>query len=432
MKDRYSIPTRVLSMSLLLRLRRTLIGFVLAIAVLTVVGMPTIWSMHRSADVPFGLHAYPDRPGYEIQDFAFHLNILHQIWNESVPHPYRLDDQEKMVRMWFPGLDGGMPHAYSPVALAIGMPLLAVSPFWAYFAITLLNAIFLLLLTRYYLLPRTRNTVQAAALLATFLGFYVLYLIFYMAQSALITTCLLAAGFVLLQKRPQQQGGARLMADFLLGCALYFTVAKPSLTPLLAIMILAEGAWLPLFVAGVGLAITWLLLGNHYGGYISGLQDYGALLSHYRQSDMTPFFASVWAPDKFTNFASALTALIPGSDALSFLLSRILFGGLLCGLFVARWFRWISLSNLYHGVLWTFLLFCPYLLATEDIAICLLIVEGNFFRSGSGAPWKVVLVLFLMGPFALGLVFPVFFFIKLVLALWWLVDLVTYRSKRSG
>lgn len=420
-------------MSLHLRLRRSLKGFVLAIAVLMVIGMPIIWSMHRPADAPFGIHANPDRPEYEIQDFAFHLNILHQIWNESVPHPYRLADQERMIRLWFPDLAGSIPHAYSPVALALGLPLLAVPPAWAYFGITLLNAVLLLLLTWYYLLPRARNGVQAAALLATFLGFYLLYLIFYMGQSALITTCLLASGFMLLQKRPQQTRGDRFVGDLLLGCILYLSAAKPSFTPLLAIMILAEGAWLPLLVAGVSLAIIWLFLGNLYGGYISGLQDYENLLSHYRQSDMTPFFASVWATDKFTNFASALAALIPGSNALSFLFGRILFEGLFLGLFAARLCRLISPTNLFQGLLWTFLLFCPYLLATEDIAICLLIVEGNFFRPDPGAAWKVILVLFLVGPFARGLVFPLFFFIKLVLALWWLVDLMqVHYSRKTG
>jgi hypothetical protein len=102
---------------------------------------------------------------------------------------------------------------------------------------------------------------------------------------------------------------------------------------------------------------------------------------------------------------------------------------------ILRWFQRIDLSCQFQGLLWSFLLFSPHLLVTEDIAICLLAVQGTFFRPGTGAQLKLLLIfvpvnlcfLLVMQGMVSWMALPLFFVIKLVLACWWLTDILTFQ-----
>jgi hypothetical protein len=409
---------------LFLRLRRWLWCVVIVLAFALLWFAPRFWAGPRPDGVPYGIKFIPGTTWFGTQDLACHLNYLNRIAAKETPHPYRLEDQETMMRAWYPAGSSGQAHAYSPVVLILGWPLLQVSPAWAYFVVTLVNAILLLALTGLFLAPRMTNSVQIAAVLAAFCS-YALYDIFVMGQTALLTTTLLAAGFTLLEKR---RAHSRWAYDILLALLLVLLAAKPSVGILLAALLLAEKAWRPLALGLVTLGVTWLALAPYYGGYVSGLCDYVWLLSHYCQAYATAYMAPALSPGVSTSFTSFLTVLFPEHGAAIFQADRWLFQLLLLGLVVVRWLGRISLPMLFQAVTWTFLLFSPFLLASEDIIICLLIVTGLFFRSGPGAPFKVLFVLLLVN-LSMGVDFhlPLFFLVKLILALWWLIDAMKNR-----
>jgi hypothetical protein len=153
-----------------LRLRRLVLCFAVVAAAGAIGYAPKFWSAPRPADVPYGVSLIPGTDNFGTQDFAIHLNFLRQTWHESIRHPYQLEDQERIAKNWYPRMATGFPMAYSPVALVLALPLLAISPESAYFVVTFLNAALLLLLTWLYLLPRMTNSVQAGAVLATLCG----------------------------------------------------------------------------------------------------------------------------------------------------------------------------------------------------------------------------------------------------------------------
>jgi len=413
------------------RLRRWTYCLVIVLASLAIWIAPKLWSVQRPAGVPYGIVFIPGTDAFATQDFAYNLNFLRQIWHESVAHPYRLDDQEQMVKTWFPRMATGLLHAYSPVALVMALPLLAMKPEWAYALFTFFHAVLLVLLTAFYLLPRMKNTAQGCAVLASFCS-YALLDVWSMGQTAIVTTCILAASAVLLQNR-SWTGSLLLRRDLILGGLFFVLAAKPSIALILAAMLVGERVWRPLGFAAIGLASTWVLLADHYGGFWSGLWDYAWLLNHYCQADVTPFMRPGLTPEISTNLTSFVTRLAPGWNEAVFHFSRLLFEGLIFGLVILRWSKRITFSTQFQGLLWTFLLFCPYLLVTEDLAVCLLAVEGTFFRPGLGAPFKILLVFLMVNLWIRGLVggLPLFFPVKLALAAWWLADLI-FLQRRPG
>jgi hypothetical protein len=415
---------------LLIRLRRWILCYVVVVAVLGVFVAPKFWSGPRPAEVPYGIILIPGSDSFGIQDFACHMNYLHQIWNRAIDHPYRLRDQEQVMRTWYPRTTVGFPHPYSPVTMVVASPLMQIPVEWAYFLWTLCNAALLLLLTGFYLIPRMMNPVQAFAVLAVFCSYLVLD-IFNMGQSAFASTGLVAAGYLLLSRRstwPPSLG-----RDLLLGLVLFVLCAKPSIALILFAMAVSERAWRPVILAGIGLMVTWVALAPHYGGYVGGLQDYAWLLNHYTPAYMTPLFSEGLPPGISTNFNAFVTTFMPGWNAGVFQFSRYVFEGLVLLLIFLRWTKRISLSTQFQGLFWTFLIISPYMLVTEDFVICLLAVEGNFFRGGPGATVKVVLVLLLaniwLGPL---IHWPLTFTLKVVLAAWWLIDLMTDRDQAKA
>ena len=110
-------------------------------------------NLYKQAGLPFGCIPSP-QGGYAIQDFAYNLMYLHGIGERVVPHPYRLADQETLIRHALPTAASGMCHAYSPVAYVVAQPFLAMTPPTAYIAFSILAAIATLLLYGFDLLPR--------------------------------------------------------------------------------------------------------------------------------------------------------------------------------------------------------------------------------------------------------------------------------------
>lgn len=369
--------------------------------------------------------------GYHFCDFAVHFNYLRQIWHHEVERPYRLDDQAQMMRNWLPGAGSGMPHAYSPVALVLMLPLLGLSTGTALLVFKILGLVLLQLLILGYLRSRAINVAQALAVLLSFfsLSFFATVCV---GQTSIVTTCLLAFGWALLQRRDPLESQYPALLPLSLALVLWFLAFKPSFAAIWVVVLIAAKAWRALGWAAGFLLLTWVLLGPRYGGWITGLQDYTYLLGHYYQEAMPPFLQPGCTPPMNTNFNSFLVMLDPDLGAFSFNLNRILFLAGNIAAILLCWRQRLTLSQLFQAALWNYLLFCPQLCATEDWVICLLAVEGNFFRPTASVAIKLALlwaIVNLRWGFLTDL--PLFFPVKLTLAAWWCVEIVWPPSAQA-
>jgi hypothetical protein len=315
------------------------------------------------ADFPFGVVTI----GHEVyaQDFSYNLLILRGIEHRVVEHPYRFADQEKLIRGILPQMRKGMSHAYSPVTLVLGWPLLQLSGSAAFILYTGLMTGATLLLFSMYLVTRATCPAQlfALALSATSIVCAAAFLV---GQSALLTTPLLGAFWMILQ-RPDKSALAR---DALLALLFWAICLKPSVAIIPGMLLLGAREWRVLALGALLLAATWLLTARYYGGLFTGLADYSNLLNHYSNADFPPYLRLR------EESASRLRW-----DAALFSIDRVLVLGSSLALLFLRWRGRIGASEHFQGMVWIFLLFSPYLMPSENWVLCLLVVEGTFFSS---------------------------------------------------
>jgi hypothetical protein len=382
---------------------------------------------YKQAGLPFGCIPSP-QGGYAVQDFAYNLMYLRGISARVVAHPYRQEDQVTLIRHALPTASSGMCHAYSPVALVLAQPFLALPPPLAYLAFCLLAAVGLLLLYGLDLLPRADRLqvyllVICAVSITTAAAFAV-------GQTALVTTPLLGMTWWLLRREP---GGA--WRTFALVLLAWMLCMKPSLAIVPVALLLGARAWRELALLALMLAATWAALGPLYGGWIDGLGDYTALLGHYDEADMVPFMRDVFTRHGDTGANAFFSTLYPGHSTAFFAASRILFLGTTALLLALRWAGRIGASQHFRGMIWNFLMLCPYLLPSEDTILALVIVEGDFFRA-RGAIRNVALVLLMLAIMNLraGLTFPtqINFPLKCALLVWMAADYRRARERRSA
>jgi hypothetical protein len=385
---------------------------------------------YRQTGLPFGCVPSPNR-GYAVQDFALNLLYLRGIEERVVAHPYRQEEQERLMHHWLPTASSGMCHAYSPVAFVLALPLLALEPDQAYIAYSFIGAVSVLLLCHFYLFPAARTPFQLYLLIVCLVNLTWI-LAFAVGQSALITTPLLGTFWLLVQRRAAV---AFARADVPLALLFWALCLKPSIAMIPLCLLLGARAWAALGLGAGLLAATWAFLGDRYGGWCSGLRDYADLLNHYYEGAMIPFMRDVFTRHGDTGANAYFATLFPGHSAFFFSLSHALFLGVSAGLLVLRWTGRLTASAQFQGMIWNFLLFCPYLLPSEDCIFCLLIVEGAFYRDGSllEKALKLALVLALMNLRA-GLTFPgqINFPLKCVLLAWILVEALRAHDRVAG
>ena len=385
--------------------------------VLLIVAVNVIVAKLQAASLPglpFGISS--SNGAIYAQDFSYNLLYFHGIQDRFVSRPYRLEDQEAMMRHVLPGITSGMSHAYSPVAFVLIQPLLAVSGRNAYLIYTILCAAAALLLFYFYLLPRAEVSLQFYALIICAVNVWVVTTLA-VGQSSLITTAFLGGFWALLARRSIS---VFWLGDFCIAAFFWALCLKPSVAVLPGMLLLGAKAWRPLIIGGIFLLITWTILAGHYGGWWTGLQDYLYLLNHYHNADFTPFMQRF----SETPEGRRLTALL-------FSLDRNLVLTLNLVLLALRWARRISGSEQFQGMIWVFLLFFPYLLPSENWILCLLVVEGSFFRSrnsflGCG---KLLLLMGILNLRA-NVTFPtqVDFPLKCLLFAWVVVELIQTRK----
>jgi len=380
---------------------------------------------YKQAGLPFGCIPSPNG-GYAVQDFAYNLMYLRGIDEHVVAHPYRQTDQETLIHHALPTAGSGMCHAYSPVALVLVQPFLALPPPLAYVAFSLLAALGFLLLYALDLLPRAVDRLQLYLLLVCAVNITTVTA-FAVGQSALVTTPLLAAVWFLLRR-----SGREPWTVFALAFLTWALCMKPSIAVIPVALLIGARAWSALGLTALLLAITWAALGSLYGGWVSGLRDYSYLIGHYYESAMIPFMRDVFTRHGDTGANAYFSTLFPGHSALFFTASRVLFLGSTLLLLTLRWMGRLTGSQHFRGMIWTFLMLCPYLLPSEDCVLCLLIVEGGFFRSRN--IWRdgalLVLMLAIMNLRA-GLTFPgqINFPLKCALLVWMTVEAI--RGQRA-
>jgi hypothetical protein len=352
------------------------------------------------------------------QDFSYNMIYFRGIRDHAVPRPYRLEDQQQLMQQLVPEANAGMSHAYSPVAFVLVQPLLLLSGRNAYLAYTILCAVFTLLLFRFYLIPRTTEPLQLLALAICAVSI-LMVVTFTVGQSAPITTAFLAAFWALLTRR---SASPSLLRDIGIGIFFWALCLKPSIAILPFTLLLGAMAWRPLIIGLALLLLTWTSLAGFYGGWWTGLQDYSYLLNHFNNGDFIPFMRRPM-DDLGAEKSSVL---------FSWCRNAVLFFSLL--LLILRWRHRITASEHFQGMIWVFLLLPPYLVASENWILCLLVVEGTFFQLRHTLPDYLKLLL-LVGIFNLqsGLTFPfqVDWMLKCFLCVWIFFDLIPRRIGNS-
>jgi hypothetical protein len=329
------------------------------------VSLTTLQAKNRAQHLPFGVFSLPDGT-IVAQDFAYNLLFLKGIQERLVSHPYRLEDQEKLMRRMVPEGTSGMTHAYSPVAFVLALPLLSISGGHAYLLYTILCAVGILLLFYFYLLPLVESPLQIHAFLACTIS-VCLIAAFTVGQSALITTTFLGAFWCLLKRRA---ASSSILIDSLIAALFWALCLKPGVALIPLALLLGARAWRPLALGLLLLLATWLCVADYYGGWWTGLGDYLHLLNHYHNADFTPFMQRGHETADEKHLTSLLFTLDRGLILISCLTLLIL-----------RWTRRITGSEQFQGMVWAFLLLSPYLLPSENWVMCLLVVEGSFFQS---------------------------------------------------
>ncbi len=322
----------------------------------------SVFQKYHVPHLPFGFFASPQSGGVFTQDFSYNLVYFRGIEAHTVPRPYRLEDQEKLVRKALPRFNSGISHAYSPVAFILARPLLRFSGKQAYCFYCAFCTAGILFLFHGWLLPRAGDPLQVGALALCAVSVCV-ELAFFQGQSVLLTTTLLGFFWVLLRReRPSPA------ADFGLAVLFWTLCLKPSVAIIPFALLLGARAWRPLALGCFLLLLSWLWVAPFYGGWWTGLRDYSQLLNHYNNADFTPFMRRDYTV---------------GHDAeirLLFAFDRAATGLLILALLLLRWGGRLTLSGLFQSLIGVFLLFSPYLLPSEDWILCLLVVEGAFFR----------------------------------------------------
>jgi hypothetical protein len=354
--------------SRLVRLRRLFLGALGLLCVLLVGWMGLVLpTLQMNKSLPFGMFSAPNG-SVCAQDFAYNMLYFRGIQERVVPNPYRLADQEKLIRQLLPVSQQGLSHAYSPVAYVLAQPLLLLSGYQAYLVYIVACALGIFLLFYGDLLPRTQSPLQLYAL-AICACSLCLVAAFAVGQSALLTTTVLGAFWYLLRRR-DFAAGPSFGRDLALAALFWVLCLKPSVAIIPALLLIGAQAWRALVIGAAFLFVTWLCVADRYGGFWTGLADYLYLLNHYHNADFSPFMQR-----------GSETAAQSSWTAHLFAIDRNLILILGTVLVVLRWKKRISLSEHFQGVMGLFLLFSPYLLPSEDWILCLLVVEGAFFNA---------------------------------------------------
>jgi len=181
--------------------------------------------------------------------------------------------------------------------------------------------------------------------------------------------------------------------------ALWLLTIKPPLAAAAGVALLARRHWATVVAAGgVALVATAALvpwLGPTW------IRDYIDLLSNYDRTHLPAAFAWSITPGLMSNLRAALHADLDLSDALAVRASAMVWTVSMAGLLLAARRHRPSASGTWSVSLLSFLLFCPHLSASEDLALfCIPVAldDGRISPRVRGAVLTLVIGGLLLSP----------------------------------
>jgi hypothetical protein len=380
-----------------------------ALFVLVWLGLGTMTSAPRTE--PFGVLVADGRPE-RLVDFASHRSFACAAWSGDLAREggtsiYTLDAHLKATARWT-GLPAeiALPFGYSPTMLWVLGPLCALPGRSAYVAWSLVS-----ILATGWLILRVRAHWMVPLVLVTPLTLCV----FALGQTALLTT----AGLFFLMTSETEGEAARSPGSWSRSVVLWLITAKPPLALAASVALLAGGRGRIVLRAAALTLVSTLALTPWLGG--GWVRDYLHLLGSYDRVRLPAAFAWSITPRLMSNLRAALHSDLGLADDLAVRLSTVAWGAGLAGVALAAWRRRIPAGPVWALCILAYLLLCPHVSLTEDVALfCVLVgVEGarlpGVFRLGAVL---LALIGLLLNP-AIGPVSghrpSVLFFAKLVL-----------------
>ncbi len=394
------------------------------LAVLVGLGLGTTMSALRPE--PFGVVLADGRPE-RLMDFASIRGLTCAAWSGDLLRDnntsiYTPDAQLKATERWT-GLPAriAFPFAYSPTMLLVLEPLCRMPARWAYVTWSLAS-----ILGAGWMILRARAHWLVTLNLVTLLTVHIIAL----GQSALLTTTGLF--FMMFQDTKGPPGRSNFWSS---SVVLWLLSAKPPLAITAGVALLASRRWKTIVcAAGFTLAATLAVTPWLGAGW---MRDYVALLGSYERVGLPAALAWSIVPQQMSNLRAALSLDFGLGDNLAARWSMMLWSGTLIAVVVAAWLRPFPPGSIWGLCIMLYLLLCPHVSATEDVAFFCVLAGAHdervpqAVRIGAAALALVGLLLTPdIGP-AAGYRPPVLFFAKIALLLY-VVATGVFLGARDG
>jgi len=379
---------------------------------------------------PFGVVVADGRPE-RLMDFASHRGLACAAWSGSLARGggtsiYTLDAHLKATERWT-GLPAwiALPFGYSPTMLWVLGPLCTLPARWSYGAWSLAGV-----LASGWMILRARVHWIALLLFVTPLTVYA----FALGQTAFLTT----AGLFFLMVQDAAREGEPSRGSWRESLVLWLLTAKPPLAATGGLALLARGRGRSVARA-VGLTLVTTLALTPWLG-TGWVRDYLHLLGSYDRVGLPSAFAWSIVPQSMSNFRAALHPDLGLGDDVAARVSTVVWSASLVAILLAAWGRPLPAGPTWALCIMTYLLLCPHVSTTEDVALfCVLAgMEADrvpkTLRIGAATLALVGLLLTpAIGP-AAGRRPPVLFFAKLALLGYVLVAgrLLTARESKGS
>ena len=335
----------------------------LALTLFAGIGLGVVIATLRTE--PFGIVVVSGRVE-RIMDFASHRAFACAAWrgglvDEQSTSIYTVEAHLNATARWsgFPATIA-LPFGYSPTMLWVLAPFCVVPQRPAFAAWSFAGLIALGGLAR-----RARVGWPTLLALLTPVTVYTLAL----GQTALLTT----AGLLCLILADRKDGLAPVGTAVIV---LWLLTIKPPLATAAGVALLARRRWMTVVGAGAVALVATAALGPRLGP--TWIRDYTDLLANYDRTHLPTAFAWSITPELMSNFRAALHVDMGVSDGLAVRASAAMWAASIVGLLLATRRRRLSSGAIWSASVLAFLLFCPHLSPSEDLALfCVPVALGK-------------------------------------------------------
>lgn len=330
---------------------------------------------------PFGVVVDPDGTT-RLMDFASHRAFTCAVWSgELLRHGtnsvYTLGAHLQATEA-FTGLPArvALPFGYSPTMLWILGPTCMVGERIAFTAWVLAGLLALAAAVLRGRVPWTAMLPFTAPL-----AIYTLAL----GQTAVLGT----AGLLWLMMQDRET--SRDASAWTTAAVLWLLSAKPPVAVTAAVALVARRRWRPVVAAAGFTIVSTLLVVPWLGpGWVG---DYVALVGRYDRVRLPAAFAWSIVPESMSNLRAALSVDLGVRDDVAVEVANVLWGIALAALVVTAWWRSLAWSRVWTFAVLAYLLLCPHVSATENLALCcVLAVLGVPRTAGALAAVAFVMV----------------------------------------